>query len=409
MKVVVAQLGARMHYAIPRMLHDAGMLERLFTDICAVKGWPRWLHSIPQSLRPHSLKRLLDRIPRGVPLELITAFTRFGQEYARRRALSRSVTELTSACLWAGRQMCEQVLVQDWGRATGVYTFNSAGLEVLKAARQRGLYGIMEQTIAPYRIERQLLQKEHEHFPDWEDPLEADERLAEYAAREEAEWQHANLILCGSEFVRQGIAECGGPAEKCQVVPYGVDISFGLPDRPQGRSGPLRVLTVGAIGLRKGSPYVLETARRLKGKAEFRMVGSVGIRSEALARLREHVEVIGPVPRSEILKQYAWADVFFLPSLCEGSATVTYEALACGLPVVTTPNTGSIVHDGEEGFIVPVRDVDAMENCLGFFAAHSAMLKRFSTGALALSKSITLVAYSERLIAALRSSASRTL
>ena len=56
----------------------------------------------------------------------------------------------------------------------------------------------------------------------------------------------------------------------------------------------------------------------------------------------------------------AEADVFVFPSLFEGSAVVTYEALACGLPSVVTPNAGSVVRDGVEGFVVPPRDVEAL-------------------------------------------------
>ena len=59
-------------------------------------------------------------------------------------------------------------------------------------------------------------------------------------------------------------------------------------------------------------------------------------------------------------KHYQWADVFVLPSICEGSATVIYEAIGYGLPVVTTPNAGSVVRDGVEGFVVPIRDVAAI-------------------------------------------------
>src|SRR5208283_380502 len=111
---------------------------------------------------------------------------------------------------------------------------------------------------------------------------------------------------------------------------------------------PLRVLTVGTVGLRKGSPYVLEAAKQLTGKAVFRMVGGIGVTREAETQLREHLELTGAVSRNEIAKHFEWADVFLLPSICEGSATVTYEALAHGLPVICTPNTGSVVRDGME-------------------------------------------------------------
>ena len=58
--------------------------------------------------------------------------------------------------------------------------------------------------------------------------------------------------------------------------------------------------------------------------------------------------------------------MFVLPSIVEGSAKTTYEAMAAGLPVVTTLNAGSVVRDGVDGFIVPIRDQDALKRRLLF-------------------------------------------
>ena len=74
-----------MHYAVPRILQETGQLERLYTDICATRGWPRLLNLIPNSLRPTTVSRLLSRVPRGVPDRRIAAFNDFGYEYAKRR------------------------------------------------------------------------------------------------------------------------------------------------------------------------------------------------------------------------------------------------------------------------------------------------------------------------------------
>ena len=67
MSLVVAQLGARMHYAVPRIFERAGLLERFYTDICANKGWPQLLRLLPRSLRPTRVQRLMNRLPEGIP------------------------------------------------------------------------------------------------------------------------------------------------------------------------------------------------------------------------------------------------------------------------------------------------------------------------------------------------------
>lgn len=399
-RVIVAQLGARMHYAIPRILYEAGLLEHFYTDICAVKGWPSLLKALPSGLQPAGLKRLLGRVPKQIPPEKITSFTSFGWQYYQRQRRAKNRSDIIAVHLWSGQVFCNRIIKQGFGQATGVYTFNSAGLELLKAAKTQDLRTIMEQTIAPQRIERQLLREEQQAFPDWESPLPDDVFSEQFSEREQAEWGIADVILCGSEFVREGIVACGGPVERCAVVPYGVDVRFSPLERPS-HQGPLRVLTVGAVSLRKGSPYILETARRLKGKAEFRMVGSIQVLPQAEAALRAHIALIGPVPRTEILKHYAWADVFLLPSLCEGSATVVYEALATGLPAICTPNTGSVVRDGVDGYIVPVRDAQAIAECIERLAKDASLFAQIRGAAAMQKNDLGLTAYQQRLLNAI--------
>lgn len=387
-----------MHYAVPRILHDAGILEHLFTDICAVKGWPRLLNFIPRKLQPDGVKRLLGRVPDGIPPERITAFNQLGWSYAQRLRQASNRAEITAAFLWAGKKFCDLVLKTGLGSTTGIYTFNSAGLEILQSARQRGMQTVMEQTIAPRSLEYQLLQAEQQAFPDWENPLSADPYLQEYIEREQQEWMQSEIILCGSEFVREAIKDCGGPGDRTHVVPYGVDISFIPKKKETPTSSPLRVLTIGSIGLRKGSPYVLEAARQLKGRAVFRMVGGLNINIEAQSQLNDHVELIGTIPRTEILSQYAWADVFLLPSLCEGSATVTYEALAAGLPVICTANTGSVVRDSIDGFIVPIRNSSAIIEKLELLALNPELRYEMGQNACQRAWEFTLNSYHQRLM-----------
>jgi glycosyltransferase involved in cell wall biosynthesis len=393
-----------MHYAVPRILEASGQLERLYTDICAVRGWPRLLNLIPNSLRSATVNRLLSRAPRGVPPSRITAFNNFGYKYAKRRnAIVRQGR--FAVHLWAGQEFCRRILKEGFGSAGGVFTFNSAGLEVLQRAKQTGLKAVTEQTIAPMSLELKLLNDEAGRFPGWEASTE-NAGASAYCHREEEEWKAADLILCGSEFVRDGIARCGGPVGKCVVVPYGVDVVDRRSDVRGQRSAmgnrPLRVLTVGTVGLRKGSSYVFEAARQLKDKAQFRMVGSIGVGHEAEIKLREHLELTGPVPRSELAGHFDWADVFLLPSLCEGSATVTYEALAYGVPVICTPNTGSVVRDGVEGFIVPIRDMATIVDRLRQLLHDTDLLRQMSANGILRAEQFTVAKYGARLMSALR-------
>ena len=350
MKIAVAQLGARMHYAVPRIFHEAGMLERLFTD--SYVGNKPWLEAglkaVPAAIRPRGVERWLGRREPAIPPEKVTSFEILGLRYARARARARDSLERSHVLAAFAERFNERIIRHGLGDADTVWGFNGAALELFRWAKARGLGCILEQTMAPHRVHHRLMGEERERWPGWQPGLEIpDPEDDPLVAREEEEWRLADLVICGSEFVVEGIRECDGPVAKCRVVPYGVDPGRFRPraPRPVRRDGRLRVLFAGEVGLRKGAPYLLEALRELgPDKVEARFAGTVVLDPAKLEAYRDVATFPGPVPRWRMPELYAWADVFVLPSVCEGSATVIYEALAAGLPVVCTPYAGPPDH-----------------------------------------------------------------
>ena len=396
-RFVVCQLGARMHYAVPRFLHEAGLLERFHTDLYSNQSWTRLFGLVPESWRPSSVRRFIGR-GTELPDPLVRSYPAFGLLYAARNARATNSAEASAVFLWAGRSFGRRVVRDGFGAASAVYAFNTAGLEILTAAREKGLLTVLEQTIAPRAIEEQLMHEEHARHSHWEPPLLKSDAATATMEREAQEWNLADLIVCGNEFVRDGIQRCGGPANRCAVVPYGVDASFRPKPFERRGSRPLRVLTVGHVGLRKGAPYALAVAKALHDVAQFRWVGPVMLRDDVAAEVSQHIDLRGAVPRSDVPSHYQWADVFFLPSICEGSATVTYEALSCGVPVVTTPSAGSPVRDGVDGFVVETRDISAMTARLRQLNDDGALLERLAQGAVTGAKALSLDSYKHRLL-----------
>jgi glycosyltransferase involved in cell wall biosynthesis len=184
------------------------------------------------------------------------------------------------------------------------------------------------------------------------------------------------------------------------VIPYGVDIPICEAVKRSSQER-LHVLTVGAVGLQKGTPYVLAAAEELSNIMDFRMVGGVDVTPAARTRLEEHVNLTGHVLRSEVWDQYKWADVFLFPSICEGSAGVCYEALATGLPVITTPNSGSVVRDGIDGYIVPIRDSVAIVDRLARLDSDRHLLNEMAYSALQRATEYDTSAYGRRLMTAI--------
>jgi glycosyltransferase involved in cell wall biosynthesis len=393
----VARFGAYMHYAVPRILNRAGRLNCLYTDFYAGSLATRLMSFIPKEYRSPIMNRALGRSAFDLPRHRVRSFPLLGIEYYWRHSLAKNWEDKSRVYLHIGRKFGERVSRESFRSASAIYAFNTAALEIFQAAKKHGQVAVLEQTIAPRSLEEQLLAEEHRLFPHWEPSRNWGLATIETIAREQAEWQLADLIICGSEFVREGIGRCGGPLEKCHVVPYGVDASFSNAPR-SAHDGPLRVLSLGEAGLRKGVSYVAETARLLGSAAEFRWVGSINLFPNAREYVSSYVDLVGPVPRNQIFSHFAWADVFFLPSVCEGSATVTYEALMSGLPVITTPNAGSIVNDGLNGFIVPLRDTQAMVERLARLHGDRSLLVRMQRSARDSASMASIDAYEHRLL-----------
>ena len=397
---VVARFGAYMHYAVPRMLNNVGLLARLYTDFYAGPVIRAVLSRVPASCRNSAMERAMGRYAADLPAELIRSYPFLGLEYALAQRLLRRPEALSELFLRTGEKFGKAVVRDGFAGADGLYCFNTAALHLLRAAKENGLVTVLDQTIAPRAVEERMLAEEQQRFPGWEPTQENDLATEATIEREREEWDLADAIFCPSEFVRQGIIQSGGAAHKCAIVPYGVDDRFAPIDRPP-HGGPLRVLTVGQVNLRKGAGYARDVGRILGNSVQLRWVGPILLNTEARRQVKQHVSLAGAIPRHQIYAQFQWADVFFLPSVCEGSATVTYEALMSGLPVVTTPNAGSIVADGINGFIVPIRDTVQMAEKLRQLYEDERLRSRMQAQAAATKRQASLEAYQERLLEAL--------
>lgn len=374
-KIAVAQLGARRHYQQPVLLHQLGCLEALYTDFYAGDSWPARLLHHPQIEMhlPGSIKRVADRYDPALKDAKVVYFPSLAYQYAK--TLKQLKGKSPSATFAAtGKAFCHRIIQHGLGNADTIYGFNSASLELFQYAKQQGLRCILDQTLAERFYYYQLMQAEECRWPSWSiSPFILTDADRELAEREQQEQDLADHIICGSDFVKLSLIARGLSPEKITVVSLGrikelelteagtsvsEDSQFPWSKRSEG----LHILFAGSVGLRKGIPYMLEALRQLKGKIPFacKVAGSIELQPDVLTQYSDVCEFLGRIPRSEMATLYGWADVFVLPSLCEGSAMVTYEALQYGLPIIVTQNTGSIIRDGIDGWIVPVQDADAI-------------------------------------------------
>lgn len=245
------------------------------------------------------------------------------------------------------------VVVASYG--TGRYAF--------EAVHRAGGRAVLSYPIAHNRYQKQLYAEEAEHAPEFAAALPRMEWLPQdYSDRLEQECETADRIIVGSSFVRQSFADVGYDASRIVVTPYGVDTERFTPRETPRRDGVFRALFVGQIGQRKGMSYLLrgyELFRR--PDTDLHIVGSYSPGHEVYARFQGSYRHTPHVPQKDLPSLYREADVFVFPSLIEGMPLVVLEAMACGVPVITTTHgPGDIVRDGVDGFFVPIRDSEAI-------------------------------------------------
>ena len=147
-----------------------------------------------------------------------------------------------------------------------------------------------------------------------------------------------------------------------------------------------RILFVGSVSVRKGIGYLLEAVRPLvrRRRVELWLVGAVSPdAAPLLARNADLFEHRGFVAPERLAQTYSQGSVLVLPSVEEGLARVQAQAMACGVPVIATPNTGSedLFTDGVEGFIVPARDARAIRDRIEWLLDHPAERERMGFAA----------------------------
>jgi glycosyltransferase involved in cell wall biosynthesis len=398
-------LGARMHYAVPRILQHEGMLQALVTDAYLPGGVQRdilaALARMPV-LGAH-LKPILGRHHPDLAGATILQRRATALRMRARRLRARDKAEWHAAKRLGARQLAALIARDPAGAGDAVYAFHEAALESFEVARTRGLGTILEQSVLAKPVAARLLAEEIPAWADWFRETGVPILDASSFERSQREWDSADRIIAASGFVRQSLVECGVARSKIALVPYGVDIparAARMPDYAGDR--PLRLLFAGASDLRKGVHHLLRAVDRLGPQAvELRVAGGIGLKAEVVSRFDRTARFLGPVARQDMARQYDWADAFVLPSLVEGSATVTYEALARGLPVITTPNAGSVVTDDGEGRIVAAGSAEALVEALAGYLEDPARLHRHAAGARAARDKVSFPRYARDLTGAL--------
>jgi glycosyltransferase involved in cell wall biosynthesis len=274
----------------------------------------------------------------------------------------------TSFGKWAAREVSRE----SWDI---VHEFSGVGEEVIRATRGQTRHLLLRGS-AHIRTQAEILLQEVERTgvavaqpSPW--IIEREER--EYAA---ADYVVVISRFCYDSFLRQGV-----PAKKLLLLPLGVDtrafrVSEEMLERRCQRilsGAPLTVLTTGQVSFRKGLYDFAKIAAACDGRMRFRWVGAVLEEArETVSKLPACVEMLPHQPQMSLPRSYAEADLFLLPTIEDGYALVLAQASANSLPILTTTNCSGpdFLHEGQSGWVLPIRNPEAFIDRLFWCDAH---------------------------------------
>lgn len=354
MKVTVSVGGRFWAFELAQQLLRRGYLEQLITAYptgrAAQFGIPR------EKITSLPLKEVIERGWRRLPGALRRLWN---PQFFVSELFDRS----------AARQLVPADIIVGW---------SNFSLHTFRRAKQLGARTVLERANSHMLTQQALLRDEYARWG-----VSGELAHPAIVTKELQEYELTDYVSVPSSFVRRSFIDRGFPVERIIQVPFGVNLSMFTPS-PKTDS-VFRVVFVGTMSLRKGIPYLLRAFAELKlPNAELCLVGrQLDEVKPFFDQYRGSYRWLGQQPQAELSRFYSQGSVFVLMSIEEGLAMVLAQAMACGLPIICTPNTGGedIVRDGVDGFIVPPRDVEALREKLTFLYEHPEALARMSQSA----------------------------
>jgi len=353
---------ARLHlFYAARAAQEAGLLHSVLTSFYLGRKWLPLAERMTQlSKRPVWQRLLLWRdasineqnVVSLTSTELVSRLCMFTRNHIPSESSLRVWVERMNSVYYgkmANRHIKPPVKL--------VHSRSGFSRAIIPHAHEVGAKVLLEQSIAHQVFTRAIMEEEYEKWG-----IPAKNRI--YARPEkEMEWdiEHSDYILTNSDFCASTIRPYTKRPETIRVVYTGVDVNMFKPSLEKP-SDEFTLLFVGGTNIRKGVVYVIKAFRKL-GLPAARLVILGSVSKDAPSIFHEFgdgVDYVPHVPHPKVPRIMASASVFVFPSLAEGSARVVGEAMASGLPCIVTPNAGSIIRNGVDGFIVPPRDVDAL-------------------------------------------------
>ena len=365
-KCVIVHASARDHYELSKGLAASGNLYRLVTDLYCPDILKRILPALAAKRSAAQLSsKLVTLSPIALWYELRMIMAKnfsFNQE--KDRALGKHAA----------------VMAQKKKLHIFSYSYYAADAFALEATFSKQKKMLFQLHPHPVTIKK-LLEKELKNVPAASDSLLYENELQyndQYIGQLADEPRQADGIVVASNYTAGTLIENGIPESKIKVIPYGIstDRFIKRTSRPPGKG--LKAIFIGSMVQRKGLSYLLEAIHLLNDEDIELVICGRGFTDDRLLDKYKHkqITVKKNLSYNLLLQEMYSSDVFIFPTLCEGFAHVILEAMATGLPVITTNRCcgPDIIEEGKHGFIVPANDSKELATRIAWAAANKEAL-----------------------------------
>ncbi|MCX7396138.1 MAG: glycosyltransferase family 4 protein [Planctomycetales bacterium] len=394
--VTVSHSGKQHAYRHALSLQQLGLLRRFVTSTYYKRDrWPdqiaQWFPRLDRGLQ----KRWLDGVDsslvtRHLSLEVPELFYRNVLKNPQRAELAMFERDAAFDRWVASRFAFESDIF--WG-------FQGSCLESLKAARSAGKMAVCEFATAHVTAAIRILSEEAEKHPEWAATISNLHFPDWYRERLEQEPHQADVCVAASGFTQRSLEEVGIPPERIQLLPLAADVDqFQFAERRT--DGPLKVLFVGGIGQRKGIKYLLEAVQQLNSAhVELSLLGPAPADARPLEAYSKWYRYLGRTDQAGVVRKMQQADVLVLPSVFEGFGLVIIEAMATGLPVITSTHScgPEVIREAVDGFVLAPDDVTGLAQKIAWCAEHRTQLTEMGRSAHEQAKKFSWDAHRERL------------
>lgn len=296
-------------------------------------------------------------------------------------------------------------------KETKIFHFvNGLGLTSALEAKRRGTITLCDMRAEHRDYQYAIVEEEHKRIK-----IEFKRPHSLLKKRLEDEYLIADYFIVPSSYAKRTYIQSGLNESRIFVVPYGVDFShFNVIEsksnpnlrRNQQHKSTFRVVYVGQMIVRKGVHYLIEAFKDFHpADSELLLIGGFPEKNyenyiRTLAKSDNRIKFIGSIPKVKLRDFYAQSSVFVLPTLADSFGLVTLEAMACGVPVIVTENSGSqeVVREGKDGYIIKIREAEAITNYLNIFYHNPELRNQMGMSAYIQSRHFTWERYARGLL-----------